>query len=72
MNHHTLRSLPNVDLVKEVVEVLDQNLSPPIINKTRAYESKQKFQVFWATKLPWVSCMWGLIVLCTLKNAKFS
>jgi len=37
-----------------VVEVLDQNLSPPKINKTWAYESKRKFQVSWATKLPCV------------------
>jgi hypothetical protein len=66
MNHHTLHSLPNVDSIKQVVEALDQNLSPQRINKTRAYESKQRFQVSWATKLPWVSCMWGLMVLCTL------
>jgi hypothetical protein len=29
MNHHTLHSLPNVDSIKEVMEALDQNLSPP-------------------------------------------
>jgi hypothetical protein len=30
----------NVDSIKKVVEVLDQNLSPPEVNKTKAYESK--------------------------------
>ncbi len=33
----------SIDSTKEVVEVLDQNLSPPKINKTRTYESKRKF-----------------------------
>jgi hypothetical protein len=31
---------PNVDSIKKMVEFLDQNLSPPEINKTKAYESK--------------------------------
>jgi hypothetical protein len=52
-NESPTKSL-NLDSTKEVVEVLDQNLSPPKINKTWAYESKRKFQVSWATKLPWV------------------
>jgi len=45
---------PSVDSTKEMVEVFYQNLSPPKINKTWAYQSKRKFQVSWATKLPWV------------------
>jgi len=30
----------NVDSIEKVVKVLDQNLSPPEVNKTKAYESK--------------------------------
>jgi hypothetical protein len=45
---------PSVDSTKEVVELLDHNLSTLNINKTWAYESKRKFQVFWVAKLPWV------------------
>ncbi len=37
---HLHTESPNVDSIKEVVEVLDQNLSPPEVNKTKAYESK--------------------------------
>jgi hypothetical protein len=29
------------------------SMSPSEVNKTQAYESKRKFQVSWATKLPW-------------------
>jgi len=43
-NEFPTKSL-SVNSTKEVVEVLDQNLLPPKINKTRAYESKKKFQV---------------------------
>ncbi len=53
LNEPPAKSL-NVDSTKEVVEVLDQNLSPPKINKTQAYESKRKFQVSQVTKLLWV------------------
>jgi hypothetical protein len=45
---------PNVDSTKEAMEVLDQNLSPPKINKIWAYESKRKFQVSCSAKLLWV------------------
>jgi len=70
LNEFPTKSL-SVNFTKEVVEVLDQNLSPPKINKTRAYESKKKFQVSWATKLPWVD-LWvesnGFVHIIKCKN----
>ncbi len=38
----------SVERLQVLVEVLDQE-----INNTRDYESKRKFQVSWATELPW-------------------
>jgi hypothetical protein len=62
LNESLAESL-SVDSTKEVVEVLDQNLSTTKINKTWAYESKKKFQLFWATKLPWAKLQVGSNVL---------
>jgi hypothetical protein len=43
----------NIDSL-ELQKGFDQSsMSPLEVNKTQAYESKRKFQVSWATKLPW-------------------
>jgi hypothetical protein len=38
----------SVESLQVLIEVLDQE-----VNNTRDYESKRKFQVSWATELPW-------------------
>ncbi len=65
-NEFPTKSL-RVNSTKEVVEVLDQNLSPPKINKTRGYESKKKsFKFLWQPSCLGLICKWSLMVLCTL------
>ncbi len=49
---------PDIDSVERprvLVEVLEQK-----VNKTLDYESKRKFQVSWAAKLPWVELQMGV------------
>jgi hypothetical protein len=43
LSNESLVESPSFDSTDEVVEVLDQNLSPQKIRKNWAYESKRKF-----------------------------
>ncbi len=57
MIHLSVSNFPtfvfNIDSL-ELQKGFDQSsMSPLEVNKTQAYESKRKFQVSWATKLPW-------------------
>jgi hypothetical protein len=48
------------------MEVLDQSLSLPKVNKTWAYEGKMNFQVSRAIKLPWAKLQLG--AHCEMQN----
>ncbi len=54
------------------MEVLDQNLSTPKINKAWAYDQKESFRFFKQPSCVGLSCKWGLMVLCTLWSEKIA